>query len=211
MPREFKPIYRNIRGYLRDPRVVEFVNTAANAVAKQAEGMVGSVNGQPAPYLVHRPAPFERDGSKSGNEIGPPRFYRQSRTGKKRHRATVTYSHPTPQGRMRMRQALMVAAHTHLHDVVDGEVMAAEKKKKRWERRNAKLAKMSVADLQARADKKAARKAAAKTKRREAAAKRKADPEYQARMKARRAAAAVKRKRSNAAKRGWETRRGKAD
>lgn len=157
MPREFRPNVRNIKGFLKDERVASLVNTAGNAVAKQAVGMVGSINGQPAPYLVYRPAPFVRGGSQTGNQIGPPRFYRTSRTGKRRHYAHVTYSHPTPKGRMAMRQALMAAAHANLRDVVDGEVVAARKAEKKWKRKNKRDAKLTLEQLQARADKRAAR------------------------------------------------------
>ena len=155
----FRVNRKGVRSFLKGERVADFVGQQADKVAKSAAGGVGAINRQPAPYVVHREAPFIPGGAALGNEIGPPRFYRSSKMGKKRFHALVTYSHPTPKGRESMRRALMAAAHEVVPDVIDGKVLAQRKAVKKWERKNKRDAKLTPAQLQARADRRARRKA----------------------------------------------------
>lgn len=221
----FKPDKRGIGALLKDPDVVRFVKKIADDTAAKAAGWVGPVNGYPTPVVKRISAPFESGDVAIGGldprqDIGNPAMWRNDEMGKRRFRATITYSHPTPLGRKRSRVALQAATAMAVEFKSDVEIARdkAEKKAERKARREARLtpeqraarANKAAAKAKARADAKAKRatpeyKAAQKAKRKAAAAKRKADPVYQARLKAKRAAA----KRSAASKKGWETRRAK--
>ncbi len=217
----FKPDRKGITALLKDDGVVRFVKKIADDTAAKAAGWVGPVNGFPTPVVKQSKAPLvksykDKEADSRRADIGEPAMWRDDIMGKRRFRATITYSHPTPLGRQRSRIALQAATAMATEFKSDVE-MARDKATKKAERKAKREAKLTPEQRAARANKAAAKakaRADAKAKRStpeyKAAQKakrdaRKNDPVYQAKLKAKRAAA----KRSAASKKGWETRRAK--